>query len=54
MKSEGLAEVRDMVWHAVSMAVGKITEGEADLLSDYLRPDLLGRDTSDATRAAIS
>lgn len=52
VKSEGLAEVRDMVWHAVSMSAGKITEGEADLLSDYLRPDLLGRDTSDATRAA--
>ncbi len=52
VKREGLAEVRDMVWHAVSMSAGKITESEADLLSDYLRPDLLGRDTSDATRAA--
>lgn len=52
VKREGIAEVRDMVWHAVSMSASKITESEADLLADYLRPDLLGRDTSDATRAA--
>jgi tetratricopeptide (TPR) repeat protein len=52
VKREGIAEVRDMVWHAVSMSAGRITESEADLLADYLRPDLLGRDTSDATRAA--
>ena len=52
VKREGIAEIRDMVWHAVSMSAGKITESEADLLADYLRPDLLGRDTSDATRAA--
>ncbi len=52
IKRDGLDEVRDMFWHAVSPSLLHPTAQEADLLPLFLRPDSFGRDTIAAERAA--
>ena len=54
VKREGLDELRDMFWHALTPSLGRPTAEEADLLPLFLRPDAFGHDTNAAERAAES
>lgn len=48
---ERIAEVRDMVWHALYVSIGRASAEEAALLGAMLRPENLARDAGDAYMA---